>query len=118
MRMFQPETFLLMRREIDDHDPPAWLQHARGLAYGAGRVIHEMQDLMQDHKIEPGEVRRQARKDRLAAAAHGAGRLHRDLARATASIAGLTSRPTARLARGPKSFSICPVPMPRSRMAS
>ena len=48
------QFLVIVAGEIDDRDPPACAQHARGLGQRGGGIGGEVQHLMQDHRIETG----------------------------------------------------------------
>ena len=52
MGVLVAQEFEIVRREIDDQQPPAGPQHARRLADGAGAVVEEVQHLMDDDDVE------------------------------------------------------------------
>ena len=113
MGVLVAQEFEVVRREIDDEQTPAGPQHARRLADGAGAVVEEVQDLMDDDDVE-GIARHREIVD--VAVAHAAmletGAVRR--ARASASMSRERSRPRPRSISPAKSSSIRPVPVPRS----
>ena len=52
MRKLLAQKFLLVRREVDNHQAPARTQHARRLTDRPRAVVEEVQHLMQDDDIE------------------------------------------------------------------
>src|SRR3974390_1716508 len=51
-RELRAQEFLLVRREVDDQQPPAGTEHARGFLDRARSVVEKMQNLMQDDDVE------------------------------------------------------------------
>ena len=52
MGVLLAQEFEIVRREIDDQQPAARPQHARGFADGAGAVVEEVEHLMDDDDVE------------------------------------------------------------------
>ena len=45
------QKVLVMGVKVDDHDPAAWRQRPRGFSKRAGRIVKEVQHLVDDHEI-------------------------------------------------------------------
>ena len=52
MRVLLAQEFKIMRREVDDQQPPLRAQRARGLGDRARTVVEEVQNLMDDDDVE------------------------------------------------------------------
>ena len=52
MGMLLAQEFQIVRREIDDQEPAAGPQHARGFGNRPRAVVEEVQDLMNDDDVE------------------------------------------------------------------
>ncbi len=100
--------------EIDHDQPPGGRERARRLVQRPGRIVEEVQHLMDDDEVVAVALDRRRVDVALAELDVAQARLVDAAARASASIAALWSTPTARTARGASSSSMRPVPVPRS----
>ena len=90
------QEFQVVRREIDDQQPPARAQHARGLADRARAVVEEVQHLMDDHDVEGIRRRSADRRCRPAARCNACRPARSSRARASASMSSDRSMPSPR----------------------
>ncbi len=104
MREMLAQRLLFVGGEIDDQQPPAGTQQPRGFGERAAGIVEEMQHLMDDDEIIGAALHRRG-VDVALAQLHVAQAAARSMrARATLSIAGLRSTPTARLGERGEQF--------------
>ena len=113
MRRLLAQEFELMRREVHHQQFAAGLEQTRGFGDRGGRIVEEVQHLVQDDGVGGAVGKRDVVKIAVAGlrmCEPGALELHARIA----SMSRLRSKPRARVARGANSSSMRPVPVPRS----
>ena len=108
------EELVAVRREVDDEEATAGGDQSCRLGDRPRRIVEVVQHLVDHDEVERRRRRPAGCRRRPGGVRSAATPLRSRLARATESIEWLESIPTARVARGPSSWRMRPVPVPRS----